>query len=166
MRTPVSADAERVAVLLHQLGHPENDVAAVQARLGEWAADPTAAVLVAERDGCVVGVVGVATLPYLERDGRWGRVVAIVTDAEHRGQGIGQALMRAAEQVARAFGCVRMEVTSANRRVDAHAFYRGLGYSDWADRSGRFLKDLVPGLSAAVAQRDDAEGNRDRPRDP
>ncbi|HZC26193.1 MAG TPA: hypothetical protein VE287_04165 [Actinopolymorphaceae bacterium] len=46
------------------------------------------------------------------------------------------------------FDCAQMEVTSANRRADAHAFYRSLGYENWSDRAGRFLKDLVPGFSA------------------
>jgi hypothetical protein len=35
-----------------------------------------------------------------------------------------------------------MEVTSSDRRVDAHKFYQGRGYVDQAGKSSRFLRDL------------------------
>jgi hypothetical protein len=35
-----------------------------------------------------------------------------------------------------------MEVTSADHRDDAHAFYRRCGYGDQAGTSSRFLRDL------------------------
>lgn len=73
--------------------------------------------------------------------------MAIVTSEACRGQGVGRELMASAEDAARRFGCDQMEVTSANRRTEAHAFYASLGYEDWANRAGRFLKDLVPGFS-------------------
>lgn len=134
--------------LLEQLGYPDNDEESVRQRLESWADEPAGAVLVAEHDGQIAGVVAVASLPFLERPGRWGRVVAIVTSDAMRGQGIGKVLMAHAEDIARGFGCMQMEVTSANRRADAHAFYHSLGYQNWSDRSGRFMKDLVPGFSS------------------
>lgn len=148
MRPAVPDDAGAVLALLTELGYPDNDEQGVRARLERWAAEPCAAVLVAEQSGVVVGVVSFASVPFLEREGRWARVVAIVTSHAVRGQGAGRLLMACAENMARELGCVQMEVTSANRRTDAHAFYAGLGYENWADRAGRFLKDLVPGFSA------------------
>jgi GNAT superfamily N-acetyltransferase len=51
-------------------------------------------------------------------------------------------LLAAAEDLARQWGCLTMEVTSARARTDAHAFYQTLGYTDACDHSGRFLKEL------------------------
>ncbi|GAB3453425.1 hypothetical protein GCM10027436_54060 [Actinophytocola sediminis] len=50
--------------------------------------------------------------------------------------------MAAAEEFATSRGCLRMEVTSADRRQDAHEFYRRQGYLDQAAGSSRFLRDL------------------------
>jgi GNAT superfamily N-acetyltransferase len=54
----------------------------------------------------------------------------------------GRALVVAAEQVARAWGCLQIEVTSRRSRADAHAFYRQQGFTDVCERSGRFIKEL------------------------
>lgn len=142
VRPGVPDDAARVTQLLAELGYPDNDVDSVRARLKAWAALADSAVFVSERDGAVVGVIAVSVIPYLERDGSLARIVALVTAQSARGTGVGRELVGAAERYAHEKGCVRMEVTSANRRSDAHAFYRRLGYENWADRSGRFIKSL------------------------
>jgi GNAT superfamily N-acetyltransferase len=46
-----------------------------------------------------------------------------------RSQGIGAALMGAAEGLAVERGCYRVQLTSNTKREDAHRFYRRLGYS-------------------------------------
>lgn len=148
VRTATSDDAAAVLSLLAELGYSDNDEESVRLRLESWVAEPSGTALVAEHDNAVVGVVAVASVPFLERAGRWGRIVAIVTSQAVRRQGCGRLLMAHAEEAARRFGCVQMEVSSANRRADAHAFYTSLGYENWADRAGRFLKDLESGFSA------------------
>jgi GNAT superfamily N-acetyltransferase len=90
-------------------------------------------------------VAALAVLPFFERPGRWGRVVALVVDERARGLGVGRRLLAATEQAAVARGCVRMEITSSRRRTGAHAFYRSLGYADRCEDSARFLKDLITG---------------------
>jgi len=141
VRTARVADAAAIAVLMTQLGYPcaEGDVAA---RLGYWVADPASRVLVAAQDGLVVGCLSVHAVPYLERTGRWARIESLVVDAAVRGSGAGRALVRTAEDVARQWGCLAMEVTSARTRQGAHAFYERMGYTDMCRRSGRFLKEL------------------------
>jgi len=44
-----------------------------------------------------------------------------------RRRGVGQLLVEAAKRWARDHGCVRLSVTSAERRADAHAFYPACG---------------------------------------
>jgi len=149
-------DAPGVAALLIELGYPGDSVEQVRERLARWARAENAAVLVAEYQARLAGVVAVTAIPYFEHEGSWGRIVALVVAEGNRGRGIGRLLVDSAEQAALELGCVTMELTSARRRPEAHAFYRALGYQDWCPLSARYVKDLVPGASASsYATRDD-----------
>jgi predicted N-acetyltransferase YhbS len=145
IRTGQPDDAAQVAALLAELGYPDNRTAEVRRRLAMWDRETASFALVAERQGQVVGVIAVSAIPYLEREGCRGRIVALVVSSTCRGQGIGHRLVDAAEKAASELGCVTMEVTSSRSRAESHPFYRNLGYKDWGDRSARYLKDLAPG---------------------
>jgi predicted N-acetyltransferase YhbS len=150
VRIAQPGDAAQVAVLLAELGYPGNRTAEVRRRLAMWERETAGLALVAEHRGQVVGIIAATAIPYLEREGRWGRIVALVVAAACRGQGIGRRLVDAAEKAAGELGCITMEVTSARNRAESHPFYRNLGYEDWGDRSARYLKDLVPGASTRL----------------
>ena len=141
VRPAAATDAAAIAALMTQLGYPcsAGDAAA---RLGYWLGDPMSRVLVAERDGAVIGCLSLHAVPYLERTGRWARIESLVIDQSARGAGAGAALVRAAEQQARRWRCLAVEVTSARTRHPAHAFYQRMGFTDVCYRSGRFLKEL------------------------
>lgn len=138
IRNAASGDADAVAKLLVQLGYPSTP-ADVTARLDRLTSEGGHQVLVAEIDGTVVGVVTVFVRHLLSLDAPLGRIAAMVVDDARRSQGIGGKLVEAAEAIARAAGCDRIEVTSAERRTRAHDFYRRLGYED---RPVRFIKRL------------------------
>jgi GNAT superfamily N-acetyltransferase len=53
----------------------------------------------------------------------------MVVDEAHRGQRIGEDLVRHAESLARAAGCYKLTLTSNKRRTDAHRFYERLGFA-------------------------------------
>ncbi|RII15888.1 aminoalkylphosphonic acid N-acetyltransferase [Streptomyces sp. YIM 130001] len=141
------ADALAVNELLEQLGYPQDGRAVTASRIRTWAEDPSGAAYVAEVGDRVLGVIAVQVCPFFERDGSWGRIVALVVCGRARGRGVGSRLVAAAESFAATRGCVRMEVTSGDRRQDAHAFYRRRGYIDQAGESSRFLRDLPVGGS-------------------
>jgi GNAT superfamily N-acetyltransferase len=135
-----TTDAVGVNELLHQLGYPQDDAAVTATRLQAWGDDPASAAFVADADGDLLGLVAVHICPLFERTGSWGRIVALVVSDQARRQGIGGHLVAAAESFATSRGCVRMEVTSADHRRDAHEFYRRCGYVDQTGRSSRFLR--------------------------
>ncbi|WP_407566022.1 GNAT family N-acetyltransferase [Streptomyces sp. 184] len=142
VRSARRADASAVSELLAQLGYPQGGRAATASRIRAWAEDPSGAVYVADADGGLLGVIAVHVCPFFERDGSWGRIVALVVSDRARGRGVGSQLVAAAEAFAATRGCLRMEVTSGNRRRAAHDFYRSRGYVGEAGKSSRFLRDL------------------------
>jgi predicted N-acetyltransferase YhbS len=148
VRLAQPGDAAWVAALLAELGYPGNRTEEVRRRLAMWERETAGLALVAERQGQVVGIIAVTAIPYLEREGRWGRIVALVVSSACRGQGIGRQLVDAAEKAAGELDCIAMEVTSRRSRTESHPCYRNLGYEDRGDRSARYLKDLIPGASA------------------
>lgn len=101
--------------------------------------------LVAELNGAVVGVVSVGAFPQLASPGRRARLASLAVDAGHRRRGIGAALVRAAEELAREWGCDEMEITSRRTRPEAPAFYPALGYEDRSGRQARFMRELDEG---------------------
>jgi N-acetylglutamate synthase-like GNAT family acetyltransferase len=138
LRPARAEDAARVAQLLEQLGYPTSPEAAGR-RLRALAASRDDDVWVAERDGSIVGLVAIHVSGALEYDGAVAKVSAIVVDEAARRQGVGEQLMALAEREARRRGCVLLFLTTAERREDAHAFYRSLGFEE---TGRRFAKPL------------------------
>ena len=92
--------------------------------------DAGGAVLVAELAGEVVGVCQLIVIRHLQqRGGRCAEVESVHVHPNHRGCGVGTALLRDAVGRARALGCYRVQLTSDERREEAHRFYERLGFS-------------------------------------
>jgi GNAT superfamily N-acetyltransferase len=142
IRLAHSADAEAINQLLDQLGYPQDGQATTAARIQTWVDDPASAAYVADVNGDILGVIAVHICPSFERDGAWARIAALVVSDRARGRGVGSRLVATAESFAASRGCLRMEVTSGDRRPDAHRFYQRRGYIDQAGKSSRFLRDL------------------------
>ena len=137
-------DAEAVAALVAELGFPASphEVAHRLAALmhaGEL-------VLVAEVDATVAGLAAVHITPVLHRPTCVGRITALVVSELRRGQGVGRALVEAAERLVADRGCALIEITSNRQLADAHAFYEHLGYEV---TSLRFKKILMPAERSA-----------------
>jgi GNAT superfamily N-acetyltransferase len=64
----------------------------------------------------------------------------MVVEEAARGSGVGRALLKRLEEVARAEGCGRIYLTTRYEREGAAAFYRRMGFED---TSLRFVKDLA-----------------------
>ncbi len=138
VRLAVARDAGWVADLLGELGYP-NTAEFASRKLTELTRSATDTVLVAEKEGQVVGVAHLHTAELFHEPGKIGRLMAIAVASGFRRLGIGRDLMQAIEDAARQASCVRMELSSGLQRDDAHRFYQRLGYQE---RSKRFVKSL------------------------
>ena len=138
VRPATAQDAAGVATLLGVLGYP-CDRAEASARLRAIEDEPDQQILVADRHGCLLGLLALDLMYYLPLGARTCRITAlVVADSEQR-RGVGRLLLREAEQRARQAGAARIELTSATHRHEAHEFYRACGFGESALR---FLKRL------------------------
>ena len=77
--------------------------------------------------GQLAGWIGVYLFRSVET-GTWAEINGLIVDHRMRCQGIGKALLNAAELWARSVGCQTISVRSNVTRDRAHRFYEGNGY--------------------------------------
>jgi GNAT superfamily N-acetyltransferase len=137
LRDAKPGDAAPLTELIRFLGHEISEKAVRKniAALKKAGETP----LVATLDKRVVGMIGIHRMVTIHRDAPVGRIPVLVVAKEAQGLGLGRMLVDAAEQWCRKKGCKLIEVTSNDRRADAHAFYRHMGYER---TSIRFFKKL------------------------
>jgi GNAT superfamily N-acetyltransferase len=119
-----------------ELGYETDEslLAAALAALG-----PEERVLVAESGGEIHGFASGAIVPFFHDRSRRLRLTAVAVTPSQRGRGIARSLIGALETWGRERGCNLVEVSSAERRVDAHAAYRALGFEEAPRRFTRRL---------------------------
>lgn len=93
------------------------------------AADPSHRLIVAERDGEIVGTLQISILPGLPNFGMTrGHLENVHIRADQRGNGLGTELVQWAVERCREAGCGLVQLTSNKVRRDAHRFYERLGF--------------------------------------
>lgn len=125
--------------LLLQLGYPL-DRGELERRYASVAETKDHALFVAEDGGCIIAMCHVYARPALDKPPE-AVVQALVVDNASRGRGVGRAMMTAAEVWASDHGFTSVALASSVVRLEAHAFYEGIGYQQTAT-SHLFRKDL------------------------
>ena len=91
--------------------------------------DPNNALIVAEIDASIVGMLQLTFIPYLTYIGSWRCLIEGVRVLPgYRGQGLGTALIEWAIEAARKRQCRILQLTSDKQRPDALRFYESLGF--------------------------------------
>lgn len=122
---------------------------------------PDHAVILAEADGRIVGLMHVFARPAIENP-REAVVQALVVEANFRRSAVGRRLMRAAEAWGAERDCRSVVLSSNITRAPAHAFYEAIGYSRSAT-AHIFRKLLAPPdtpLTSSGGARPDPAGRR------
>jgi GNAT superfamily N-acetyltransferase len=148
VREAKNADIPRILELYRQLAMNPEELEAIEAepefgkKMFQEITDLKGYhLLVAEVNGEVVGTTVLVILPGLAHGiSRWGVVEFMVVDESHRSQGIGQALMDYAAELARGAGCYKIMLGSNKKRTDAHRFYRSAGYEATHEGFTRYFK--------------------------
>jgi ribosomal protein S18 acetylase RimI-like enzyme len=98
--------------------------------LGEQLGDPDAVVLVAERDGVVLGYAyGVVEGPdYMTLRGPAGMCHDLVVDPAQRGRGVGQSLLEAMLSALTARGAPRAVLMTAEQNAPAQRLFERAGF--------------------------------------
>ncbi|MFD6026709.1 GNAT family N-acetyltransferase [Streptomyces griseoluteus] len=92
--------------------------------------DPNQHLVVAVRDGRVIGTLQLTIIPGLSRRGATRSLIeAVRVHAEERGSGLGSELIQWAVDTSRHLGCHLVQLTSDKTRTDAHRFYERLGFT-------------------------------------
>ncbi|MFJ6844018.1 GNAT family N-acetyltransferase [Streptomyces griseoluteus] len=92
--------------------------------------DPNQHLVVAVRDGRVIGTLQLTIIPGLSRQGATRSLIeAVRIHADERGSGLGSELIQWAVDTSRRLGCHLVQLTSDKTRADAHRFYERLGFT-------------------------------------
>ncbi|CAL9465696.1 N-acetyltransferase family protein [Streptomyces sp. enrichment culture] len=94
------------------------------------ATDPNQHLVVAVREGQVIGTLHLTVIPGLSRQGATRALIeAVRIHADARGSGLGTRLFEWAIEESRRQDCVLVQLTSDVTRTDAHRFYERLGFT-------------------------------------
>ncbi len=126
IRDATLADTVPLAALSEQLGYPASPQEIAERLPGVLTATSTVLVAVLS-DGSVVGWVHVFAEPMLVAE-HAAEVGGLIVGEGHRNGGVGQWLLTAAEDWARAHGLTHLYVRSNVIRERAHRFYEREGY--------------------------------------
>ncbi len=139
LRPGRASDAVAIAGLLVELGYPVSPQLIPQ-RLANLAADGRTIVVVAQRDGAIVGLATGQALRAIHVDEEVAWLTSVVVAASARRSGLGRLLVTEVETWAHSRGISRMSVVTGLHRAEAHSFYERLGY----EHTGRMYTTHLP----------------------
>ena len=131
-------DSSAIACLMSQLGYPTSSDE-MKERLAAILPDSDYMTFVAEYEEEVVGVIGVGVNRYYEKNGTYGRLLALVVDEKFKGYGTGASLVAEGERWLKEREVSSIVVNSGKQRSDAHRFYERLGYEETGLRFVKLL---------------------------
>ncbi|MBB5020186.1 GNAT superfamily N-acetyltransferase [Chitinivorax tropicus] len=141
IRNMVASDVDDIVTLSGELGYITTPTLVQQRMCQLLARDDTFAAVAIDRENRPIGFVH-ATAYHLFTSPVFSEIMALVVSERHRRQGIGQALVTAAETWAQSQGHTHLRLRSGiHRAEEAHVFYKQIGY-DASRTSVLFRKEF------------------------
>ncbi|MEU7335842.1 MULTISPECIES: GNAT family N-acetyltransferase [unclassified Streptomyces] len=107
-----------------------DDLTPYLAALERLSGDPNQHLVVAVREGRIVGTLQLTIIPGLSRRGSTRALIeAVRVHTDERGSGLGTRIIEWAIAESRRQECRLVELTSDASRTDAHRFYERLGFT-------------------------------------
>jgi len=107
-----------------------DDLAPYLDALERLSADPNQHLVVAVREGRVIGTLQLTIIPGLSRMGATRSIIeGVRIHADERGTGLGTQLIEWAVAESRRQNCQLVQLTTDKSRTDAHRFYERLGFT-------------------------------------
>ncbi|MCX4907123.1 GNAT family N-acetyltransferase [Streptomyces sp. NBC_00878] len=107
-----------------------DDLSPYLTALERLSGDPNQHLVVAVREGRVVGTLQLTIIPGLSRKGATRSIIeGVRVHADERGSGLGTRFIEWAIDRSRSEGCQLVQLTSDVSRTDAHRFYERLGFT-------------------------------------
>lgn len=131
IRAATDADGAAMLALYRHLNprDPDPDPAAARRAWAALVGSDMATVFVIERDGALVSSCTLVVVPNITRHARpYALIENVVTDAAHRGQGLGQRVLRAALDAAWAAGCYKVMLATGRTDKAVLRFYESAGF--------------------------------------
>ena len=132
IRKARAADAPEITVMIRELGDFHNDRAAIDVEdliFLCFGPSPWTMLLVAERDGQLLGYAALQRKVQLQFARRLLDVQHLFVKAEARGCGVGRALIEAACDIAKVQRCVGVTLGVTEQNLQAQAFYCANGFA-------------------------------------
>lgn len=137
-------DISQMLPLIAQLGYPATQVV-LEKRFKNFISFEGYGVALACCNDLIVGWVAWSKSVLFITDTTRIHIEALVIDQHHRGQGIGEKLMRFVEKIAMRYGPTIIDLTSGKRRAQdrTHDFYKKIGYHNEGDIEKVYLRKTI-----------------------
>jgi len=139
LRNAVPHDLPEVVRLNSELGY-QVTTEGIRPVFLHYLKNPDYYLLLAEKDGQVLGMVTFTIKHYLHREKPVLYIDSMVVKEAYRSQGIGRKMMEEVEVIAKERGCNSIELTSNKKRMRAHRFYRKLGFVETSLKFEKILE--------------------------
>jgi ribosomal protein S18 acetylase RimI-like enzyme len=127
IRQATVSDAEDIATLLGQLGHP-GEIDFIKKQIMKFRANDNGVVWVAVSSQQVVGFLVLLIYSTFHHQKPVARLLDLCVLESHRRAHIGELLVEEAVSLAKKKSCSKLEVSCQNFRKDAHKFYDRMGF--------------------------------------
>lgn len=150
MRPVADHELPALAALLASIdGETPRSLDLLRTQLARIRAVPGYTVFVVLADDKVIATFSQLIFPTLAHGGASESLLESVVVADGlRGQGIGRRMMQFAMQRAADAGCYKLALSSNSKRLDAHRFYRGMGFEQHG------ISFSIQTQTAAVAEKE------------